>query len=232
MINQSGVYEIVNTVNGKRYIGSAVQFKKRFAQHRQALARGDHHSIHLQRAWNKHGAAVFTFRPLLVCSQGMLLYYEQRAFDVFKPEYNRNPTANSSLGVKRTDATKAKLIGNKNAAGCVRSVEERAAMSERMLGTVLPSDVRQKISKSLTGVKHPPERCAAKSVYQTGKTHSPEWCANISKGKTGKRRSPCTDEARMNMSVAQTKRMAIPAKREEISKSLKAYHAKRKEKQP
>lgn len=30
LLNQSGIYEILNTVNGKRYIGSAKNFSKRW----------------------------------------------------------------------------------------------------------------------------------------------------------------------------------------------------------
>ena len=88
MLNQSGIYEILNTVNGKRYIGSAVYIVGRFARHRMHLRRGTHHSVHLQRAWNKHGEEAFEFRPILFCTKDMLLYYEQLAIDAFKPLYN------------------------------------------------------------------------------------------------------------------------------------------------
>ena len=33
LLNQSGIYEILNTVNGKRYIGSAKNFSKRWWGH-------------------------------------------------------------------------------------------------------------------------------------------------------------------------------------------------------
>jgi predicted GIY-YIG superfamily endonuclease len=35
-----GIYEIANRVNGKRYIGSAAFFNKRWSQHRGLLRRG------------------------------------------------------------------------------------------------------------------------------------------------------------------------------------------------
>ena len=56
MKNQSGIYEILNTANGKRYIGSAVHFARRWYLHCWKLNRGEHHSAKLQNAWNKHGA--------------------------------------------------------------------------------------------------------------------------------------------------------------------------------
>ena len=46
----AGVYEILNVVSGKRYIGSSVDLRKRFRVHRLALNRGAHHSAFLQRA--------------------------------------------------------------------------------------------------------------------------------------------------------------------------------------
>ena len=49
MIQQSGIYEILNTVNGKRYIGSAVNLAKRWKEHRTGLNRKDHANQILQR---------------------------------------------------------------------------------------------------------------------------------------------------------------------------------------
>lgn len=49
----SGIYEIVNTINGKRYVGSAVSLKRRWVDHRRDLRAGKHHSRHLQNAWAK-----------------------------------------------------------------------------------------------------------------------------------------------------------------------------------
>ena len=49
-MNAAGIYAIENKVNGKVYVGSAVDL--------------GHHSLKLQRAWDKHGAASFAFAPL------------------------------------------------------------------------------------------------------------------------------------------------------------------------
>lgn len=38
----AGIYEICNTVNGKRYIGSSVRIKERWRAHRSALDGGKH----------------------------------------------------------------------------------------------------------------------------------------------------------------------------------------------
>ena len=51
----SGVYQIVNELNGHRYIGSSKNIQHRILVHRSALRRNSHHSIYLQNAFNKYG---------------------------------------------------------------------------------------------------------------------------------------------------------------------------------
>ena len=44
-MKKSGIYKIVNLINGKVYIGSAVNFEKRWREHRRGLISKNHHSI-------------------------------------------------------------------------------------------------------------------------------------------------------------------------------------------
>lgn len=134
----TGIYEILNTVNGKRYIGSAVNFKARWAVHTSHLTRGLHHSPSLQRAWNKYGSEAFLFKPLLICAPTNLLFYEQRCLDGYTPEYNICKIANSSLGVKRTDETKARISASKTGKKMPpRTPEHAAKLSAAMKGKQL-----------------------------------------------------------------------------------------------
>lgn len=52
---KSGIYQIKNVLNNKIYVGSAKDFDKRWKRHFSDLANGNHHSIKLQRSYNKHG---------------------------------------------------------------------------------------------------------------------------------------------------------------------------------
>ena len=139
----SGIYEILNLVNGKRYIGSAVRFARRWAVHRCRLRRGAHDNKHLQAAWNKYGEAAFVFKPLLICAAKDLIDYEQRCLDGYRPEYNKDLVAGSRMGStvsaetreklraqnkgkKPTQATIAKSVAANT--GSKRSVETRAKM--------------------------------------------------------------------------------------------------------
>lgn len=102
-----GIYAITNTVNGKRYVGQAMDIEKRWSYHRQDLSRGDHHSRYLQRAWNKYGADAFAFSVVLECYKVDLDHCEQTEIDK-KSEYNVSKTAGSPKGTKHSKETKEK----------------------------------------------------------------------------------------------------------------------------
>ena len=50
--NQCGIYKL--TINNKIYIGSAKNIGIRLSKHLLDLERNKHHSIYLQRTWNKY----------------------------------------------------------------------------------------------------------------------------------------------------------------------------------
>ena len=127
-----GIYKITNTVTGKFYIGSAVNIKRRWAEHRSQLGANKHGNRHLQNSWNKHGEDSFTFEVLECCEKERLIEREQFYIDNEKPAYNISPTAGNTLGVKRTDETKRKISEAKK--GKVRSDETKRKMSEAKKG--------------------------------------------------------------------------------------------------
>lgn len=126
---ESGIYEIVNLVNGKRYVGSAADSSKRFREHRRFLKLGEHPNIHLQRAWTKHGSERFEFRLIEKCPVAMLIKREQAHIDE-GADYNICPTAGSTLG-RATSAETRRKIGarNRGSKKPPRSAEHRAALS-------------------------------------------------------------------------------------------------------
>jgi group I intron endonuclease len=155
----SGIYEIVNLSDGRRYIGSAVNIRARWKGHRSILYQGKHHNPFFQRAWDKYGPEAFKFSVIGLCAPGNLLFFEQACLDTWKPEYNISPTAGSTRGVFPTKATRKKLA---------------RARAGRM---------------PALGMRHTLESRAAISAAATGKKHSAEWCANISRSLRGKPKS-------------------------------------------
>lgn len=99
---QSGVYEIRNKINDKRYIGSTTMtFTKRLEHHRCLLKNGTHKNIHLQRAWDKYGEDNFDFNILEVVDICCTLEVEQTYIDECEDCYNINPLASGTPNMSR-----------------------------------------------------------------------------------------------------------------------------------
>jgi group I intron endonuclease len=79
-----GVYKIKNIINNKVYIGSSKNIENRWKQHIYELNKNNHHSIKLQRAWNKYGKDNFKFEVIEECDIDRLLYLEQYYIDKYK----------------------------------------------------------------------------------------------------------------------------------------------------
>ena len=207
-----GIYRI-GIEDGKCYIGSSVDIKRRWTAHRNKLRRGVHHSLPLQNAWNKYGESAFVFEVIEECENDTLILREQFWIDSQKPAFNVAPAAGSPmLGRKHTQ-------------------EARNRMSAARVGN--------QYSK---GFKHTDETKALMSASRTGQVFTPERCANISAAKKGKKFTPEHVEAmRQSHSRPEVKakisesrkgnqdwlgRKHTPESRQKMSESQKARYAK------
>ncbi len=77
----SGVYQIRCNPTGKIYVGSAVDLRARWDNHRGRLRRGAHHNSHLQKAWDEFGEQDFEFNVLELVDEDILLWAEQQWID-------------------------------------------------------------------------------------------------------------------------------------------------------
>lgn len=120
---KTGIYKIINIVNYKVYIGSAVDIKKRWRDHKWYLKENKHHNSHLQSSYNKYGLKNFKFIVELECNIHNLLVEERKIikkYNAFNNQfgYNVNDPEHIFLGRKHTEKTKKKLseqkIGVKN----------------------------------------------------------------------------------------------------------------------
>lgn len=102
----SGIYKILNTKNGKCYIGSAVRLTTRFNTHKSKLRLNKHPNKHLQSAHNKYTAWHFEYMILEYCEKDKLLEREQSWIDILKPEYNVRKKAESNTGINFGKQTK------------------------------------------------------------------------------------------------------------------------------
>lgn len=76
----SGIYEVVNTVNGNRYIGSSKDIYGRWVQHKRKLKIEKHHCVYLQNAWKLHGEAAFEFRILEETKESTNVLFEREQY--------------------------------------------------------------------------------------------------------------------------------------------------------
>lgn len=153
MGKQSGIYRIVNTVNGKCYVGSAKSLPNRAAVHRMHLRRGEHHCPHLQAAWSKYGEHVFSFDTLLVCAPSTLIMYEQIAMDTLRPAYNVCKVAGSRLGHKASAETRIKLSEARR--GKRLTDEHKKNVSRGLVGHVVSEESRTKMAAAKVGKPGP-----------------------------------------------------------------------------
>lgn len=66
LTNESGVYVIINLINGKYYVGSSVDIKVRLKNHLFCLTKNKHHNKHLQNDWNYFGQDKFTVKVVSI----------------------------------------------------------------------------------------------------------------------------------------------------------------------
>jgi hypothetical protein len=112
--NTSGIYLITNLINGKVYVGSSVDIRKRMNAHKSHLNNNKHDNPYLQKSWNKYGSENFTFTVLEVFPDRQnLLNREQYWMDNYQSYnneigYNINPIAGSPEGRKLSDEEREK----------------------------------------------------------------------------------------------------------------------------
>jgi group I intron endonuclease len=139
----AGIYAIVNSVTGARYIGQAINIQNRWNEHRRCLREDTHSNEHLQSAWNKYGEQAFRFEVLLryeltgdtAYDRMSLILHEQHFIDQIWPAstltrrprgvYNLAPVASSSVGVKHSLETVAKYRENGRKGAAALTPERR-----------------------------------------------------------------------------------------------------------
>ena len=150
-----GIYKIENKITKDFYIGSSNNIEKRFYFHKWSLKNKNHHSIVLQRAFNKYGEENFEFIILEKCSKEELISKEQVYLDTLNPIYNINKIAENCTGRILPQKSRNKIsIKNK---GRKHSAETRKKLSEYRLNNplIFTDEIKLKISISKKGVNNP-----------------------------------------------------------------------------
>ena len=106
---KSGVYCIINTINGKRYIGSSSDIYSRLNTHIYHLRSQKSHNKHLQASWNKYGESAFECLPIEYCTEEIRFEREQYYISCFKPEFNLTENVISNFGHSCEEETRKKI---------------------------------------------------------------------------------------------------------------------------
>jgi len=143
-----GIYQITCLANSERtvYVGSTINFKQRWQQHRTDLRRNVHKNPHLQAAWNKYGESAFEFGVLEYLNNPEELHLsEQFWMDIYREEgrelYNCGLIARN--GMLARNHTK----------------EAKEKMSAAQKGRKLSKEAARKLHESWRGKHHTEEIC-------------------------------------------------------------------------
>lgn len=166
----TGIYKIQSKCKPERlYIGSAVDTLSRKRVHLCQLRKGNHHSVKLQRHYNKYGENDLLFSLIVCCDKVNLVTYEQFYIDSFYPYFNGSKTAGSVLGIKRGNPwnkgkkATAEAIKNQSEAHKGKEPWNKGIKTNRpswntglkgIKGHKMPDDAKDKIRKALMGNKN------------------------------------------------------------------------------
>lgn len=87
--SKTGIYQILNLVNGKYYIGRTTNLERRRNQHFNHLSNGDHISPEFQEDYLKYGENAFEFSVIVYCRPSELPFYEVLLINNLHPVYNQ-----------------------------------------------------------------------------------------------------------------------------------------------
>jgi len=173
---KTGIYKITNTITNKVYTGSAINIELRWREHLNDLRKNKHHSIKLQRAFNKYGENAFIFTIILLCDKLELITNEQLyidELDSYNKGYNSCPIAGSRLGHKQSQETKTKISNTLKGRpspnkGKIASDETRLKLSKARKNKKLSPTHVENIRQAKMGDKNP---FYGKTVKEEHKTY-------------------------------------------------------------
>ena len=148
------VYQITNKENGKYYIGSTCNFKRRMYEHFGELRRGEHCSAKLQNDYNLFGRDSFVVSILEECEIDVLRDREQYYMDKLNPVENGY---NQSSNAYSNNVPHPKYGKDNHFYGHHHTEENKRKSSERMknhIGWKHTQETKQKMSKSASGSKN------------------------------------------------------------------------------
>lgn len=226
---RSGVYRLFNRINGRFYIGSTKEFKRRWRQHVKDLTANKHSNAFLQADFNICGSDAFVFEVLKVVEGpqelrlaeeqvyiNQLYDNQQQCYNLTRSVNKRGPSCNSYTPEESKAKFRASVLGKRR-----WTEEEKREISERLKGHHVSEATRQKLREKNLGKKQSEETKKKISESNIGKHRerllSPEMRAKAVEGT----RKALTGKTPWNKGVKCT-----PEQRQQISKRVREWQEK------
>jgi hypothetical protein len=85
---KAGIYMWTNKLNGKKYVGSSVDLRRRLLEYYNVKRILNEKSMPINKSLLKHGYQSFSLTILEFCDRDSLVSREKHFFEVYSPEYN------------------------------------------------------------------------------------------------------------------------------------------------
>lgn len=105
---KSGIYMWTNKLNGKKYVGSSLDLRRRLLEYYNVNRMLNEKSMPINVALLKYGYTNFSLTILEICDKDSLMSREKYFFEVYSPEYNilKTPgSPNRGSGWTHSEAT-------------------------------------------------------------------------------------------------------------------------------
>ena len=135
---KAGIYRWVNKVNGKSYIGSSINLKRRFRDYYSLttleglLVNKKKNRSLIYRSLIKYGHSNFSLEILEYCEKDQVIIREQYYMDLLNPDYNILKFAGSSFGYKHSPETIDKFKAREFSPETRAKISQKTQTAERI----------------------------------------------------------------------------------------------------
>lgn len=168
----SGIYRILNKINGNCYIGSSLNVEKRYKHHLSTLRHNSSRCSILQKAFNKYEEDNFEFQVILCCKPEYRLYYEQQLIRELNSQYNVFTNVSDSPLRQFTFTEQSKLKMSIAHKGKKLSEQHKHNISLANKGRVFSKESKDKIRKAKQNTTLSQETIKKMSEAKKGKPWS------------------------------------------------------------
>ncbi len=177
--HKPGIYKITNIVNNKMYIGSSRNVFTRISSHKSKLKTNNHINKYLQKSYNKHGIENFIYEIIVYCQEEELIFLEEYYINLYD-------SSNYEIGYNIISFSKGIQI---------HSLETKNKISKGNKG-------------KRKGIK-PAQACIDFITEFAKLPKTEQHKQNLSKSHLGRKRESFSEEWKLNLGLAHSKKIDV-----------------------